>query len=195
MLSTGGAVATDERREWLRIEDRLLLSYRVQNEPEGIEAPGSASDVERSIATFIAKPTADLLAQVDPASAEFSLVPWLMKIDWLLNLILTTLAKMKPDVISLPQLTEVTLSAGGLAFETTRPIEVGDMLSVSLVLPPFTPIHATAAVVAAAPLKADASSRRLSVEFTAIEPDDRERLIRHILHIQAERLRARRLEG
>jgi hypothetical protein len=195
MPSTGGAVASDERREWLRIEDRLLLSYRVQDEPAGREAPGSTADIERAIATFIAKPTADLLAQAGPATAESSLVPWLVKIDWLLNLILTTLAKLRPEAVSLPELTEVTLSAGGLAFETDRPIEVGDTLSVTLVLPPFTPIHAAAAVVAAAPLHADASSRRLSVEFTALEPEDRERLIRHILHVQAERLRARRLEG
>lgn len=195
MSSTGETITPDERREWLRIDDRLLLSYRVQGDTEETEAASAASNIERSLATFIVKPTADLLAQAEPATAESSLVPWLMKIDWLLNLILTTLASMKPGAISLPELTEVTLSAGGLAFETKRPIEVGDMLSISLVLPPFTPVHATAAVVAMAPLKADASSRRLSVEFTAIEPDDRERLIRHILHIQAERLRARRLGG
>lgn len=193
MSSTGGTSAPDERREWLRIDDRLLLSYRVQGAPKETAALNSASNIERSIATFIAKPTADLLVQAEPTAAESSLVPWLMKIDWLLSLILTTLANMKPDAISLPELTEVILSPGGLAFETSQPIEVGDMLSISLVLPPFTPVHATAAVVAVAPLNADASSRRLSVEFTAIEPDDRERLIRHILHVQAERLRARRL--
>ncbi len=195
MSSTGETITPDERREWLRIDDRLLLAYRVQGDTEETVAASAASNIERSLATFIVKPTADLLAQAEPATAESSLVPWLMKIDWLLNLILTTLASMKPGAISLPELTEVTLSAGGLAFETQRPIEVGDVLSISLVLPPFTPIHATATVVAMAPLKADASSRHLSVEFTAIAPDDRERLIRHILHIQAERLRARRLGG
>ncbi|HXF93718.1 MAG TPA: PilZ domain-containing protein [Nitrospiraceae bacterium] len=195
MSSTGETITPDERREWLRIEDRLLLSYRVQGDTEETEAASAASNIERSLATFIVKPTADLLAHAELVTAESSLVPWLMKIDWLLNLILTTLANMKPEAVALPELTEVTLSAGGLAFETKQPIEIGDMLSISLVLPPFTPVHAMAAVVAVAPLKTDASSRRVSVEFTAIEPDDRERLIRHILHIQAERLRARRLGG
>lgn len=195
MPSAERAVASDERREWLRIEDRLLLSYRVQGEPEEIAAPGSPADIERAIATFVAKPTADLFAQADPPAAGSQLVPWLMKIDWLLHLILAALAKLEPDAVSVPQLTEVVISAGGLAFETSRPIEVGDTLSLTLVLPPFTPIQARAAVVAAAPRKAGASSRQISVEFTNIEPDDQERLIRHILHTQAERLRARRLGG
>lgn len=186
-------LSADERRTWARIDDRLLLSYRVEDGQEGGDAAGQMADLDRAVTTFITKPTADLLAQAEPSLTGSPLVPWLIKIDWLLNVILTSLAKIRPDAISLPELTKVSLSGGGLAFETPRPIKVGDMLSLTLVLPPFTPVHARAAVVDVAPPDAHVSRRRISVEFTAIEPDDQERLIRHILHAQAEQLRARRL--
>ncbi|MEW6248558.1 MAG: PilZ domain-containing protein [Nitrospirota bacterium] len=148
--------------------------------------------MEQTIETFITKPTADLLCHAAPSTAESPLVPWLLKIDWLLNLILRTLATMHPEGIVLPEVASLNISGGGIGFETTRVIDVGNRLSLMLILPPFAAVRAEAIVVAVTPVKCDRPRWHVSTEFTAISADDRERLIRHILQTQAERLRERR---
>ena len=54
--------AVDDRREWLRIDDTLLLEYRVVGEPYVPTSVPDAAAVEETITTFISKPTNDLLA-------------------------------------------------------------------------------------------------------------------------------------
>ena len=60
----------DDRREWLRIDDCLFLEYQLVGEVNGpvvIPADRAAEDL---IATFISKPTEDLLAAAPLDAAE-----------------------------------------------------------------------------------------------------------------------------
>lgn len=181
----------DERRDSLRITDELLLDYRLEGEPDHAAVAKRERVTDDAIATFFAKPTSDLLNHGNAGDGEAQLAQWLMKIDWALEMILKTLARMAPDGIRLPSMTEVNISAGGLRFVTTRVFRESDILEISLVLPPFTPIGAKAEVIRVAPDGDDGRRFRIAARFVSIAPEDRERLIRHILLLQAERIRSR----
>lgn len=182
---------SDERREWIRIDDRVLLEYRLLTEP--IEGPtrGIPAITSEAITAVIAKPTSDLLLRSGEQLAQSPLLPWIMKVDWLLEVIVKTLAKMQPEGIAIAQVADVTLSGGGIGFLSPRQFAVDDMLSLKIILSPFIPIHTTARVIRSVQAK-DGVNYDIATEFYQLNPDDQEHLIRHIIQMQAERLRGRR---
>jgi len=182
---------SDERREWIRIDDRVLLEYRLVTDPIEGPTPGIPPVDQEGIAAVIAKPTSDLLLRSSEQLADSPLLPWIMKVDWLLEIIVKTLAKMQPEGIAIAQVADVTLSGGGIGFLSPRPFAVDDMLAMKIVLSPFTPIQTTARVIRSVQAK-DGINHEIATEFTQLNPDDQEHLIRHIIQAQAERLRARR---
>ena len=106
---------SDERREWIRIDDRVLLEYRLLT--DSTEEPIQGLPVSNeAIAAVIAKPTSDLLLRSGGQLAESPLLPWIMKVDWLLEVIVKALAKMQPEGIAIAQVADVTLSGGGIGF-------------------------------------------------------------------------------
>lgn len=183
--------SSDERREWIRIDDRVLLEYRLETDsPEG-PTPGIPPVAMEAITAVIAKPTSDLLLRNGEQLAESPLLPWIMKVDWLLEIIVKTLAKMQPDGIAIAQVADVTLSGGGIGFFSPRHFAVDDTLWLKIILSPFTPIQTTARVIRSIQAK-DGINYDIATEFIQLNPDDQEHLIRHIIQVQAERLRGRR---
>ena len=182
---------SDERREWVRIDDRVLLEYRLLSDPAEGPIPGALPISQEAISAAVAKPTSDLLLRSGEQLAESPLLPWIMKVDWLLEVIVKALAKMQPDGIAIAQVADVTLSGGGIGFLSPRKFAVDDLLKLKIILPPFTPIHTTARVIRSA-LAKDGMQYDIASEFTDLIPDDQEHLIRHIVQAQAEKLRARR---
>jgi PilZ domain len=182
---------SDERREWIRIDDRVLFEYRLLGDQAEESAPSLLPVSSEDITAAIAKPTADLLLRSGEQLADSPLLPWIMKVDWLLETIVKQLAKMQPEGMAMAQVADVTLSGGGIGFVSPRNISVDAMLSVKIVLPPFIPIHATARVIRAAQAN-DGFHYDIATEFVELSPDNQEHLIRHIIHTQAERLRGRR---
>jgi hypothetical protein len=182
---------SDERREWIRIDDRVLLEYRLVTDQEEGPAPGVPPVSNEAITAAIAKPTSDLLYRNGEQLAQSPLLPWIMKVDWLLEIMVKTLAKMHPEGIAIAQVTDVTLSGAGIGFLSRRKFEVDDLLRLKIILSPFTPIHTTARVIRST-LAKDGIQYDIASEYTELSPDDQEHLIRHIIQTQAERLRARR---
>jgi hypothetical protein len=187
------AAVVDDRREWLRIDDCLLLEYHVVGElscPIALPADRAAEEL---ITTFITKPTEDLLASSHSRDAESVLVPWLKKIDWVLEAILQRLIHIGKEGIALPKLTDVNISGGGISFAAARKFQEGDRLDVRVILPPFTPIQARVEITRISPADGENGEKGwcTATRFMQISQDDHESLIRHILHLQAERLRAR----
>ncbi len=182
---------SDERREWIRIDDRVLLEYRLLSDPAEGPAPGIPPVSDEAISEAITKPTSDLLLRSGEQLAESPLLPWIMKVDWLLETLVKQLAKMQPEGIAMAQVTDVTLSGGGIGFNSPRDFSVDGILKLKIVLPPFTPIHTTARVIRSTQVK-DSINYDIATEFVDLNPDDQEHLIRHIIQTQAERLRGRR---
>ena len=183
--------SADERREWIRIDDRVLMEYRLLAETGAVGPVEPGNTTPEMISAAIAKPTADLLARTGESLIGSPVVPWIMKVDYLLEVILNSLVTIAPSSVAMARLTDVNLSGGGVGFLSSHEYAVGDRLWVKMILPPFTPIHTVAQVIRSTP-----DSQRqgwvLATEFLEISATDQEHVIRHILHTQAERLRTRR---
>jgi hypothetical protein len=187
------AAVVDDRREWLRIDDCLFLEYQlVGQEGYPISIPADR-DAEELIATFISKPTEDLLASAHLGAAESMMVPWLKKIDWVLEIILQRLVHLTKEGVALPRRTAVNISGGGISFVSSRRFHEGDQLDLRLILPPFTPIQTRVEVTRVSAIAEESGMVGwcTGTRYVQIEQGDHECLIRHILQIQAERLRAR----
>lgn len=184
---------TDERREWIRIDDRILMEYRLLTDDPSVARRDAGEATPESIAAVVSKPTADLLARSGDALAGAPVLPWIMKIDYLLEVILNALAVIQPSCVVMAKPTDVNLSGGGVGFVSTREFAANDHLALKLILPPFVQIQAIAKVIRSLPL-ANGEGFTIATEFTDLKADDQEHIIRHILQTQAERLRARRTQ-
>ncbi len=181
----------DERREWIRIDDRILMEYRLLTESghtRPVEAGAPTADM---ISTAVGKPTADLLARSGDSLVGSPILPWIMKVDYLLEVILNALATSRPDSVAMARPMDINLSGGGVGFVSDRELSTGDQLGLKLILPPFILIKATVKVIRAI-AQAGGQGYAIATEFVDLKPDDQEHLIRHILQAQAEQLRARR---
>ncbi len=183
--------SADERREWIRIDDRVLMEYRVLAETGTVVPVEATSTTPEMISAAVMKPTADLLARTGDSLIGSPVLPWIMKVDYLLEVILNSLAISQPSSVTMARPTDVNLSGGGVGFVSPRELAAGDQLAIKLILPPFLLIQALAKVIRSVP-QADGQGFEIATEFVDLKADDQEHLIRHILHTQAERLRARR---
>ena len=185
-------IKNEERREWLRIEDRLLLEYRRFDEPAEAMNAHLPPATEDTIATAVSKPTLDLLVRAGETFAGSPLLPWVSKIDWMLETILKSLVKSHPGSVAIARLTDVDISAGGLGFDTPRQFQADDLLVLKVVLPPFSMIEATVRIIRVTPTEKETTGFHVATQFVELGGDDQELIIRHILSVQAERLRARK---
>lgn len=193
MPAPKSVAVVDDRREWLRVDDCLFLEYQLVGEmscPIVLPADRAAEEL---ITTFITKSTEDLLAGAHPRDTESVLLPWLKKIDWVLEAILQRLVRVSKEGVALPKLTEVNISGGGISFAASRKFQEGDQLDLRVILPPFTPIQTRVEITRVEPADGKEEAWSTGTRFIQISQDDHECLIRHILHVQAERLRARHL--
>lgn len=182
----------EERREWLRIDDRLLLEYRRFDETADAMNAYLPPATEDTITTAVSKPTLDLLMRGGETFAGSPLLPWVSKIDWMLETILKSLVKSHPGSVAIARLTEVDISAGGLGFTTPRQFQVDDVLVLKFILPPFSMIETSARITRVSPLATRPAEFHLATQFVELGGDEQELIIRHILQVQAERLRARK---
>lgn len=195
MASKSTQTAPTDRREWLRIDDRLPLEYRPIDAAAAAPLPAVNPDALTSLQEFLNKPTQDLLGTLKPDDPQAALVPWMLKMDWVLGVMLGTLARMAPGGLTIPRMTNVNISATGMSFPAAQFFESGVELEVRLILPPFMPVTTKVEVVRTTSVADSADSPYLvAVTFVEMRTDDQEYLIRHILHLQAEQLRLRQRE-
>lgn len=185
-------IKNEDRREWLRIDDRLLLEYRRIDETADAMNAYLPPATEDTIATAVSKPTLDLLIRGGETFAGSPLLPWVSKIDWMLETILKSLVKSHPGSVAIARLTDVDISAGGVGFHTPRRFEADDVLMLKVILPPFSMIETTARIIRVTPMQKTPAEFHVATQFIELGGDEQELIIRHILHVQAERLRARK---
>lgn len=182
---------TNERREWIRIDDRVLMEYRLLTETGTTVPVETASTTPEMISAAVTKPTADLLARTGESLIGSPVLPWILKVDYLLEVILNSLAVSQPSTVTMARPTDVNLSGGGVGFISPREFAPGDRLAIKLILPPFVLIQTLAKVIRSV-AHADGQGHAIATEFIDLKADDQEHLIRHVLQTQAERLRTRR---
>ena len=187
-------LSKDEQREWIRIDDQLLLEYHLLTDAVDLPPPGLPPVTPDMITTAVNKPTADLLARSGDILADSPLLPWIMKVDWLLEVMLKSMAAQHPECMAIARMTDVNISGGGISFDSPRQLSAGDRLALKIILPPFTPVQTTAQVI-----RSTVNDQRpgftIATQFLHLATDDQDHIIRHVIQMQAERQRARHQTG
>jgi hypothetical protein len=188
----------DERREFFRIKDRVVLEYRAITAAEMecvlLRIRDEVPDRFTTAASFAgsSRQMKHLLQNLSGQSPDLALC--LQTLDKKINLLAQLLVAETMRVEG-ACLREVSLSAGGMAFNAERELTPGELLETRLVLfPSMTGILAVARVVSCE-WRGEVNGGmpwRLAVEYEYIREPDRDLLIKHLLTLQAEMLRARR---
>ncbi|MGZ9151461.1 MAG: hypothetical protein ACXW4C_11455, partial [Nitrospira sp.] len=82
--SVPSTTATDERREWIRIDDQVLMEYRVVAETGAIGPVEATNATPEMISAVVTQPTVDLFARAGESLIDSPVLPWIMKVDYLL---------------------------------------------------------------------------------------------------------------
>lgn len=179
------------QREWLRVDDRIPLEYRLTTEPEGGAAPGLPGASQQAVADTIYTTVLQFFAQQGEGGKDAALHPSMRKGDWLYETITKTLETIQRRGVPIVAAVDVTLSGGGIGFLSPRQFVPGDQLSLKMVLPPFMTVQATAAVVKSIPSE-DGTSYSIGAKFVKLPRGSEEQIIRHVLQVQAGQLKAKR---
>ena len=189
---------SDERREYFRIKDQVSLEYRSITEVEMdcvlMRIRDEVPDRFTAAASFAGTSwqMKHLLQNLSGSSPD--LAQCLQALDKKLNLLAQLLVAETVNTQG-ACLREVSLSAGGMAFNAERELKTGELLETRLVLfPSLTGILAVSQVISCE-RRGEVNGGmpwRVAVEYRYIRESDRDLLVKHLLTRQAEMLRARR---
>ncbi|MEM7465754.1 MAG: PilZ domain-containing protein [Pseudomonadota bacterium] len=188
----------EDRRKYFRIQDSVMIRYRVISEVLEESAHRDAElnqiKIETARAALFGIETdfqelCGNLALEQPATADV-LQMLNRKINLLERVISGQVLHASPSSFdNLQHETKlVDLSGGGMSFTADHRVESDARLIIDLVLlPSHDPMRVFGKIVHCQPVLED--QYRLGVEFTEISNQDRERLVRHTLQRQAEQIR------
>ena len=165
----------DERRRFYRVDDRVALRFMRLRDNNAV----SAEIAKLSLDTRIEEVDAALMQAISALAAQS---PEGGRVAELFNRKLALVLESRTASSVNRQATLVTrdinLSAGGLAFSTDEPVELGDSLLLDVL---FSPESRTIRALA----------RRLRLDFERLTDNDRELLTGHIMRLQSRQLRRR----
>ncbi len=174
-----------ERRNYLRMQDEVILRYRLLPTAEdGAAACCEQVDRFTLAAGFLARTQSlrPLWQSIHNQSPEIA--KYLSALDEKLNQIAQLFMLQELEGEASP-CREVNLGAGGLGFDSSQPLPVGAVLEVRMVLPAsLLGLIALARVLRCEPR--EGGTYWTAVEFTEIREQDRDLLVRHLLNRQLE---------
>jgi hypothetical protein len=168
---------TEDRRDGVRVDDRVLLEYWLANEA----SPSSERFRRFSQIPLSISPEAGEGAKLDPL-----VIQWMSKIEWTLDAILRTLEDQATARPNAARLMDVNVSGEGVRFLPDRPLATGDVVDLRMVLPPFVVVEARGEVLQMRSETGPESSQPVIVRFTDIAEENREKIIRYVVQRQAE---------
>lgn len=177
----------DERREFFRISDRLLVEFRQVSYEESIL-------IERNLRqTFSLQESAGRHLSETPSIPLYirDFYSYLEILDRKLNTILDVLSK--KDKIIRSDYLDVDISGAGVRFLSDTKLDEGGYIELRIVLPctPDAGISALGRIVRVRPSTAkDTKSFETAVSFAAISEKDRDLLIGYMFSEERKRLRA-----
>ena len=193
---------SSERRKYFRIEDSIMLKYRVV----AVEAQESAQNdaelnrmrIETARAALFGIET-DFQEMCEPLAREHpSIVDVLQilnrKINLLERVISSEMLHASPAASDLlnHEAQSVNLSGGGMSLRAADALPENARLIIDMVLlPSHDPIRVFGQVVHCQP--GEDEQFEIGIEFVEVNSQDRERIIRHTLQRQAEQIRKDRI--
>lgn len=191
---------TDERREYFRIDDEVVLEYRLINEDEveplveRIQARVPDRFTAASSFAATSRQMAHLMHKVQSQSPE--LARCLQAIDQKLNLLAQLFVTEEIDIEEHPT-QEVNLSAGGIAFRSQQEIATGRLLEMRIVLfPSLIGVLNISRVIHCERVN-DGNRQfpwQIAATYEHLRESDRELLVRHVMNKETRRLRSERGE-
>lgn len=185
-----------ERRSYFRIDDDIVLQYRLVSE-EDIESSNDKASRRIANSFTIKARFAALEQKLRPVRNQLEqhseeLVTYLKTIDEKLDLLADIIFETGHDLINMPT-QRVSLSAGGTSFYAQKPLELGALLQLWLLLPPSKTGIITYATVAYCK-RSDEQwigryAYKIGVEFKYLREEDSDLIIRHVLNKEADERR------
>lgn len=186
------------RRNAVRVQDRVLFSYRSVTEEE---YNAVRKDFSRGISFYNTENVAEMQLFVGARNAldslrerDRDLADFLNYLDTKMNMMLQKIGGEKSPFESL-KLQKVTLSASGLSFFCAEELAIGQLLDMHLVLlPSYLHIYCYGKVVNCVEVERGEKGTvyKIAVTFVLLLDDDRERLIQHNFRQQRMALSNRR---
>jgi PilZ domain-containing protein len=173
-----------ERREYFRIEDKLILRYRVVPRDAVGNAPAERhfdnSDVFELLRELrhIDHEHNNVLRSLAEQNRELGL--YLKNVNRKIELVANALASLdQAQQGQTPQ--SVSISESGLAFVVDPHLEVGATVALELIL---LPLHTGLALYGEVVMSRDEQPSRTVVTFLRLRESERQILAKHILHVQ-----------
>ena len=181
-----GRVAVEDRRDSVRVDDRVLLEYWPA--ARAADAAEGADHLRR----FGQIPLAGSLETPDGPPLNPLVVQWMSKIEWTLDAILRTLEHQCPTRVTAPRLMDVNVCGDGIRFLPYRPLSLGDRIDLRMVLPPFIVVEARGEVIQARPDSGGLDpAHTVVVRFVDMAESEREKIVRYVFQRQTEMQRRR----
>ncbi len=189
-----------ERREFFRIQDEVALDYRVISEQEAedvlLRIQDDRPDRFTAAASFAgtSRQLNHILQNLSLKSPDLAMC--LSALDKKLNTLAQMLVVEEMDM-GASGTREVSLSAGGLAFNADQSLKIGELLETRIVLFPSVTGILTVSRVVNCERRSDVDGDlpwRVAVEYQHVREADQDLLVKHVLNRQAEQRRAQ-LEG
>ncbi|HSH28514.1 MAG TPA: PilZ domain-containing protein [Thiohalobacter sp.] len=197
MTTEHDTIKSDDRREYFRLDDEVLLDYARIDETQIAALRERIFDrvVDRfSVAATFATSSRTMSRILSSFSAgQPDLARYLKMMDQKLNQLarLFVIEEMNAGEHSV---TQVNLSAGGVVFPSTTEFSPDDMLQLRLaLLPAMTGILAIVRVIyCERSAQGNGLPWQVAVEYEHIRESDRDLIASHLMAREAERLRERR---
>lgn len=186
----------DERREYFRIDDSLRLSYR-EIEPDSLErritSLEQGQECDFTVVSSLAAITQEMSGTLHKIeSSERDIAAYLKSIDRKLDILGRAFLAQSSELIDQP-VQAVNLSATGISFEVTTPLEPATLLELKILLTPsYSGILCYAEVIACEADDGRAGCYPLRTRFLHLREQDRDLLIQHVIQRQGEVIRERK---
>ena len=181
-----------ERRAYFRIDDTAQIQVRVLDDEEALKVTHAIRSGRKLTSQVLADMLAsdDQLAQLRQVAVDRDspLNDYLLALERKLDTLLRyeiSLDEQRQELIA----RSVSLGGGGLSVNWPEPIPVGSKVEVVLVMLPNDGSVRALAQVAECQQRAGEDGYHLGLNFTVIEPEDRDRIVAHVLTLQAAELR------
>ncbi|MGY6277189.1 PilZ domain-containing protein [Methylomonas sp. MgM2] len=187
------ATSETERRRFFRIEDTISLFYRpIDDETAnlGLKAKNKLPN-EYSLAAILDVLSQEALRIMQRLEKQNDEMLELYKVlDAKINAVAQT-AMFRGSSIRDSACQDVNLSASGVAFQQSNPLDIGQNIAIEMFLPAtMALIMVYGKVINCETL--DPDGYLISVEFTDINDDDQELLIKHVVRKQWQQLQEKR---
>jgi len=183
-------VQPNERRQYYRIDDSAIFSYHVLNK-EKTDAENVSTAFEM-IELFgqMNQQMSVALGRISENSSDIA--TYLKGLDNKVEL-LAQMYLFKDNKHSLEPRRQINLSAGGLAFGSDEKLKQGTLIAMDMILSTdLLCLHLTGRVIQISNEQNGDYPYRISVGFVDISDIEVDQIIKHIMRMQSEQLRAKR---